>query len=122
MFRKIVTAVVVIPLAVLIVAFAVANRQSVTVSFDPFSAVSPAYVATLPLFVLLFIVVIIGVLVGGVAAWIRQSPRRRTARQLDSDVRALHQELESLRRHMSVAETAAARDVASLPVIPPPAS
>jgi uncharacterized integral membrane protein len=119
MFRKIVTAVVVIPLAVLIVAFAVANRQSVTVSFDPFSAVSPAYV---PLFVLLFIVVIIGVLVGGVAAWIRQSPRRRTARQLDSDVRALHQELESLRRHMSVAETAAARDVASLPVIPPPAS
>ena len=51
MFRKIVTAIIVVPLAVVIVAFAVANRQAVTVSFDPFSAASPAYAATLPLFV-----------------------------------------------------------------------
>ncbi len=122
MFRKIVTAVIVIPLAVLIVAFAVANRQSVTVSFDPFSTVSPAYTATLPLFMLLFILLILGVIIGGAAAWIRQSPWRRTARQLDADMRALHQELESLRRHLSAAEAAAARDVAPLPVIPPPAS
>ena len=122
MFRKIVTAVIVIPLAIVIIAFAVANRQSVTVSFDPFSATSPAYTATLPLFVLLFVVVIVGVIIGGAAAWIRQSPWRRTARQLDADVRALHQELESLRRHLSAAETAAVRDVSSLPVIPPPAS
>jgi uncharacterized integral membrane protein len=33
---------IVVPLAVVIIAFAVANRQSVTVSFDPFSATSPA--------------------------------------------------------------------------------
>ena len=42
MFRKIVTAVIVIPLAVVILAFAVANRQIVTVSFDPFSSANPA--------------------------------------------------------------------------------
>ena len=80
MFRKIVTAVIVIPLAAIIIAFAVANRQWVTVSFDPFSSASPAYAATMPLFVLIFIVLILGVIVGGIAAWIRQSKWRRAAR------------------------------------------
>ena len=43
MIRKIVLAVVLIPLAILIVALAVANRQIVSVSFDPFSAAEPAF-------------------------------------------------------------------------------
>lgn len=123
MFRKIVTLIIVVPLAVIIIAFAVANRQSVTVSFDPFSAASPAYAATLPLFVLIFVLAILGVIIGGIAAWLRQSHWRRTARRLDADVRALHQELEALRRRQ-FAENAApapARDPAPLAAIPPPA-
>jgi uncharacterized integral membrane protein len=114
-FRKIVTTVIIVPIAVVIVAFAVANRQAVTVSFDPFSAAHPAYAVTMPLFVLLFVVVILGVIVGGIAAWLNQSAWRRTARKLDADVRALHDEIEALRRR----ETAAAERT---PVIPPPAS
>ena len=39
MLRKIVLAVILIPLAVLIVALAVANREIVTISFDPFNRV-----------------------------------------------------------------------------------
>lgn len=123
MFRKIVTAVIVIPLAAVIIAFAVANRQTVTVSFDPFSQAAPAYAATLPLFVLIFVLVIFGVIVGGIAAWLRQGKWRRAARKLDGDVRALHQELEVIRNRFSVeappADTAPSRP-ASLPVIPPP--
>ena len=42
--RKIVTAIILVPLAVVIIAFAVANRQIVTVSFDPFSVTEPAAV------------------------------------------------------------------------------
>ncbi len=72
MFRKIVTWIIVIPLAAVIIAFVVANRQTVTVSFDPFSVASPAYAATLPLFAVIFVVLIMGVLVGGFAAWFRQ--------------------------------------------------
>ncbi len=98
MFRKIVTAVIVIPLAVVIVAFAVANRQAVTVSFDPFSSAAPAYAATVPLFVLIFILVILGVIVGGVAAWFRQGKWRRLARRLEGDVRDLHAEIDAIRR------------------------
>lgn len=92
MFRKIVTAIIVVPLAIVIIAFAVANRQAVTVSFDPFSTASPAYAATLPLFAMIFAVLILGVLIGGIAAWIGQSKWRRTARKLDAELRALQQE------------------------------
>src|ERR1700748_2678489 len=98
MLRKIVTMLIVAPLAVVIVAFAVANRQSVTVSFDPFSSTTPAYAMTLPLFALIFMLLILGVLIGGTAAWIGQTKWRRTARKLDSEVRSLHQELDAIRR------------------------
>ena len=121
MFRKIVTAVIIGPLAIVIVAFALANRQTVTVSFDPFSSASPAYAASLPLFVLIFVLVILGVVIGGVAAWLRQAAWRRTARRLDADVRALHQELEQMRRR--AAEGYARREAATraaLPAVAPP--
>jgi uncharacterized integral membrane protein len=92
MLRKIVTTIIVVPLAVVIIAFAVANRQAVTVSFDPFSATAPAYAATLPLFAVIFAVLILGVLIGGVAAWLGQSKWRRAARKLDAELRSLRQE------------------------------
>jgi len=121
MFRKVVTAIIVVPLAIVVVAFAVANRQMVTVSFDPFSSANPAYAASLPLFALIFVLVILGVVIGGAAAWLRQATWRRTARRLDADVRALHQELDAMRRRAAEEETrreAAAR--ASLPAVAPP--
>jgi uncharacterized integral membrane protein len=113
MFRKIVEAIIVVPLAIMIIAFAVTNRQIVTVSFDPFSAADPAYSARLPLFVLIFVLVIVGVIIGGVAAWLRQAKWRRTARRLDADVRTLHAEIESLRRETP------AQEPAPLPRLPP---
>lgn len=96
MFRKIVTAIIVVPLAAVIVAFAIANRQAVTVSFDPFSATAPAYVATLPLFAVLFAVLILGVIAGGIAAWLRQAKWRRSARRLEAEVRSLQQEVDMI--------------------------
>jgi uncharacterized integral membrane protein len=121
MFRKIVTGIVVVPLVVFLVAFAVANRQAITVSFDPFSAASPAYTATLPLFAVLFAVLILGVLIGGIAAWIRQGKWRRIARKLDGEVRALHDELEAIRRRFgSSAPAQAPQDAGPLAQIPPP--
>jgi len=121
MFRKIVTWIVIIPLAAVIVAFAVANRQAVTVSFDPFAAAAPAYAVTLPLFAILFAVLILGVLIGGIAAWIRQGKWRRAARKLDGEVRALHDEMDGIRRRFGTGEKpASAQDTSPLAVIPPP--
>jgi uncharacterized integral membrane protein len=97
MLRKIVTAIIVIPLLIVVVGFAVANRQVVTVSFDPFSSANPAYAVTLPLFIIIFVLLIIGVIIGGVAAWMRQASWRRSARRLDAQVRDLHNEIDAMR-------------------------
>jgi uncharacterized integral membrane protein len=96
--RKIVAAVILIPLAIVIIAFAVANRQIVTVSLDPFSSEHPASSLTLPLFALIIVLLIVGVVIGGVAAWLRQSKWRRTARRLEREVDELRSEVASLRR------------------------
>ena len=118
MLRKIVTLVIVLPLAAVIIAFAVANRHAVTVTFDPFSSSNPAYAATVPLFVLIFILVILGVVVGGAAAWFRQAKWRRVARRLDGENRQLAQELSAARERAATetqradAAQAAAREVA----------
>jgi uncharacterized integral membrane protein len=122
MFRRIITLIIVLPLAAVIIAFAVANRQLVTVSFDPFTNVNPAYAATFPLFILIFILVILGVLVGGTAAWLRQAHWRRAARKLDGEVRQLRQELGTLRERNAVAAQPAAPTTTYFDPNPPPAA
>ena len=120
MFRKIVTAIIVVPLAIVIVAFAVANRQTVTVSFDPFSSAAPAYAVTLPLFAVILLVLIVGVLVGGFAAWLRQGKWRRGARRFEGEVRALHSEMDAVRRRFGTTEKPPAPVEPTPLVIPPP--
>jgi uncharacterized integral membrane protein len=106
MLRTIVTAVILVPLAVVIIGFAVANRQAVTISFDPFDASHPAYSLTLPLFVTILLLVILGVLVGGCAAWLRQARWRAAARRAEAQNRELTAEIATLRRRLEMAERA----------------
>jgi uncharacterized integral membrane protein len=96
LLRKIVAALILVPLAVIIIAFAVANRQVVTVSLDPFGANEPAASVTLPLFALVILLLIIGVLIGGVAAWLRQGKWRHTARRLEREAQHLRQKVDAL--------------------------
>ncbi len=96
--RKIVAALILVPLAVIIIGFAVANRQDVTISFDPFGPNLPAAWQTQPLFVVLIAALILGVIVGGIAAWLRQTKWRRTARRLEREVANLRAEIDALKR------------------------
>jgi uncharacterized integral membrane protein len=75
--RKFLNAIVWIPLAVILVVFAVANRHLITVSFDPFNSNDPALGITLPLFVVIIAVAILGVVAGGSATWFGQRRWRR---------------------------------------------
>jgi uncharacterized integral membrane protein len=93
LLRRIVAAVILVPLAIVIVAFAVANRQSVTVSFDPFSAATPAASLAMPLFELVIGLLIVGVLIGGVAAWLGQGRWRGAARRFEREVQMLRGKL-----------------------------
>jgi len=95
MVRKIVNFAVLLPLAVILVIFAVANRHWVTVSFDPFNSSDPSLGIDLPLFVVILLSAILGVLAGGIATWIRQGHWRRAARRHEADAAAARAELAS---------------------------
>ncbi|HEY8336330.1 MAG TPA: DUF1049 domain-containing protein, partial [Tardiphaga sp.] len=85
--RKFFTALVLIPLGVLFIVFAVANRHLVTVSFDPFNSTDPSIGLTMPLFVAIISVAILGVVAGGMATWFGQRHWRRAARLHEADAR-----------------------------------
>jgi uncharacterized integral membrane protein len=91
--RKFFTALVLIPLGLIFVVFAIANRQLVTVSFDPFNSSDPSVGFRLPLFVLIIGVAIAGVVAGGSATWFRQRHWRRAARQHEADARQARAQL-----------------------------
>src|SRR5436305_2980403 len=99
--RKFFTALIVIPLGLLFVVFAVANRHFVTVSFDPFNSHDPSVAIALPLFAVIILVAILGVLAGGIVTWFRQRFWRRAARQHEADARQARAELADLRASAS---------------------
>ncbi|MGQ3675956.1 lipopolysaccharide assembly protein LapA domain-containing protein [Xanthobacter sp. TB0139] len=76
-----------LPLSIIILALAVANRRMVTVSFDPFSATDPSLAVQVPLFAVVFAALIIGVVLGGGVTWLRQSRYRREAREARREAR-----------------------------------
>jgi uncharacterized integral membrane protein len=117
MIRKIVAALILVPLAILIVLFAVANRASVVISLDPFSSEAPALTVHVPLFLALVAALILGVVAGGVAAWLRQSKWRRAARRLDRDLRAARAETEDAQRRLAAAQARPEPPPASIPSI-----
>jgi uncharacterized integral membrane protein len=95
--RKFFTGLVLIPLGLIFIVFAVANRHLVTVSFDPFNSSNPSLGVTLPLFVVIIAVTILGVVAGGSATWFRQRHWRRAARQHEADAQQARAQLADLR-------------------------
>ena len=107
--RKFLTVLVVIPLGLIFIVFAVANRHLVTVSFDPFNSVNPSLAVTLPLFVVIVVVAILGVAAGGIATWFRQRHWRRAARQHQADAQQMRAQLSDLRANAMTARGDAKR-------------
>jgi uncharacterized integral membrane protein len=68
--------------AIVILGFAFANRDFVTVSFDPFaSSESAALSIAAPLFVVVIVAAMLGVVAGAFATWLSQGRHRRASRQ-----------------------------------------
>lgn len=89
---------VLLPLAVFIVLFAVANRHLVKLSFDPFPGndiQGPELQA--PLFLLLFLAGVVGVLAGGMTVWFRQGRFRKQARESRAEAAEARGQADDLR-------------------------
>jgi uncharacterized integral membrane protein len=78
---------------VVIVAFAIANRAPVDVSFAPF----PVQVE-LPVYGVLLLGLVLGGLIGGSAVWLGGHRHRRAARRMRNKVWALENQLEVLQK------------------------
>jgi uncharacterized integral membrane protein len=119
MIRKTVTALALIFVALALISFAVANRQVVTVSFDPFDQGNPALVVSQPMYLLVFALLIGGVVLGGCAAWLRQAPWRARARRAEAQVSALRAQLSD---QSEAAAATPSPDVRLRLMVPPPAA
>ncbi|MDP3342071.1 LapA family protein [Frigidibacter sp.] len=90
-------ALVLVPIALAIVLFAVANRAPVRVSFDPISRDAPLFAFDVPLFAVVLAALAVGVLIGGLAAWLAQGKHRKAARRNRREAEVLRSEAQMLR-------------------------
>ncbi len=82
--RRLVTWIVVAPLAIAAILLSVANRKPVTFSLDPYSLGEPVLALEAPLFALLFAAVFLGLVIGWVVGWSGRFSRRHTARSTNA--------------------------------------
>ena len=84
------------PVAVLLLVFAFANRHWVTVSINPFeSGDTDAFSTPAPLFVVILISVMIGVIAGSVSTWFTQARHRRALKQARAESEKLRADLQA---------------------------
>jgi uncharacterized integral membrane protein len=104
MLRRIVGWVVLVPLCLVLVVFALANRQLVVINFNPLvpseSLTTPG--VGVPMFLVLFTVLLMGVVLGGVATWFAQSHHRRDERSYRRETERLTREVDAMRRTPSL--------------------
>lgn len=87
--KKFLTWIVLAPAAVIVIAFAIANRHQVDVNLDPLPLTLVA-----PLYVVVMLAILVGLVIGGWGAWQRGSKWRRRAREQSRQAARLSGELQ----------------------------
>ena len=96
--------IVIAPVAIVLLLFAFANRQFVTVYFDPFpSGDVPAFALNAPMFIVLILTATVGVLAGGAATWLAQGKHRRGERRSRVEADRWRAEAEAARARLPAA-------------------
>ena len=89
-----------LPLTIIGVGFAVANRQWVTISFDPITQVTPFATIDMPLWVLFFAGIFVGIFIGWFVAWRGAGKHRRSARDARIELMRAQQQHEREKREL----------------------
>ena len=81
MMKRLTTLLIILPIGIIVVALAVANRQAVSLSMPPYINDEPFVSLTLPLFAVIFISLLVGMVIGSCATWFKQGRFRKAARE-----------------------------------------
>lgn len=92
---------VMIPVGLVLILLALANRHAVVLSLDPFGQQAAGLSLSVPLFVVILLSMMAGVLVGGIALWIGQGRHRRAARLHKREAERLRREAETLKANVA---------------------
>ena len=95
--RKLVNIVILLPVAVVLIALSIANRGPVTLALNPFAPNDSVLSITGPFFVFLFVALMVGIVVGGIATWFTQGRYRSRARKERFDAAKWHIEADRQR-------------------------
>jgi uncharacterized integral membrane protein len=100
MVNKIVGWIVLVPLCLGLILIALANRHFVVINFNPFSGVDAAALPGfgVPMFVVLYVALLVGVLLGGIATWFTQGHHRQREKHWRREAHLLNEELKGLRK------------------------
>jgi hypothetical protein len=109
MWRKLVLALVVVPLGVALVTLSVVNRRPVQLILDPFGGNEPGLSLEAPFFLFLLGAFAFGLLIGGIATWLGQGKWRRHAREEAREARELRRQADRLERELEGVAPAAHR-------------
>lgn len=102
--------IVTIPVTIVVLVFALANRAKVELHFWPFP-----WTKALPLFVVVLGCLFVGIVLGFVIAWLSGAPRRRRARQTADRARELARQLAELQRARAASPPSAGQAASPAP-------
>ena len=105
MITRILKFVIVVPVAIILIVLSVANRHLVTLALNPFRPEDGMLALSLPLFVFLFLALMIGVLLGSAATWLAQGRHRKRARDEAHEARKWREEADRQRNQLTQATT-----------------
>lgn len=98
MIKRILTYLVLLPLAIALVALGVVNTHTVELVLDPFRPEAPAISISLPFYAYLFAAIVLGILVGSFVTWRSQAHWRREARRRTAEAQRWRGEADRLAR------------------------
>lgn len=84
--------IITVPIALLVISFAVSNREAVDLTIWPLPFVMAA-----PVYLLVLLTLVLGFIIGGLVAWGGQHHHRREARRGRERIRQLTEELQTYR-------------------------
>lgn len=101
--KSVLKSLVLVPLVAIVTLFAVMNREFVSVIFDPLDWTGLGTSVSVPMFVVIFGSVAVGVIAGGLSVWFAQGRHRRAARQNAREAARHRAEVERLRTETGAA-------------------